>query len=716
MQSLRSGRGRTPVEKPARNTRATRSKSVESTDQLDLSTLVEDDAPEDLASKIPTQFLEDEHRDGEEVEDDKAEEPQGDSRFSLSSAMSGTTAMEHTETQTLHDPEDLDADIMLMSLPSLHSRSQVLIRHLTPNGNLEELFTALRNPRSSKSRVLENLWTKFESEKKDFCSGDYIRIDVVSRALFNVESVADITPGTKRPDALLYQANLATLAKRIASIAGDGKTDAAWEILDVEDGLFPRYFMQGYSADDQLPDDTLRLGVEIRTQMAIAVLRNPDEDLEDLDLDQRLESVFCLNGENYRGWGGLGIPGPELPAKVQDMIAKRVDEIKTIFHTSSIEHLEQRFPWKDFVSQLLRWIGDRNVEHETMVKRQGGPEALQSALRKMLDGGSLEEEQAVAYSQTGSADNEPNFDALAEFANENRTRLSGRAVSTQEEPPKSGQSQLDDQEPEHSEEAIALFEKSQRDRAALLQRAEEERATRQKENVPEVPERRNFIDPQKDAQRVSFDESQTSQAIVTTKTGFKRPRLPEDEDAEGEDDDEAFITDERQIQAQAEKRRLAKRPRREPSVETHRSDPEAEPIRPRPDLSQQLRVARQLARRTNTGTSKKRDWTEEEVKQLNEGMARYGHTRQRYADIKRWDEMNGNILEGRTVVNLKDKAVNIVKALLNANPNASLPPGFEHIPLGQYHAKQIRGYDWTTENTVKRRQSEADTEEEEIDE
>ena len=220
------------------------------------------------------------------------------------------------------------------------------------------------------------------------------------------------------------------------------------------------------------------------------------------------------------------------------------------------------------------------------------------------------------------------------------------------------------------------------------------------------PKPRAFIDPQESAERVTWDESQPSNKQKKSSQKRKQGAQPTVEEAEMSDpsEDESFqqnnrtahISERRDMAPTATRRtaaparKLSSRPARPARLSTPPDEEDEEsgqeddditrqirrevelhnrgtpagsqpPSRSQAQIAEQQRRINQLAKnqvraRAATKVQTRRSWSDEETSTLIEYIMEHGTS---YAFIKKLDESDQNVLEGRDQIALKDKARNI---------------------------------------------------------
>ncbi|OCL03784.1 hypothetical protein AOQ84DRAFT_381278 [Glonium stellatum] len=646
--------------------------------------------------------------------------------------------------------------------------------------DFQNIVKELRIPESKTSerfRFSEDTFGKY-LELFRTAPHDFIRPQVVRHSFFGVQQSHD--PLSERLDAVIYKANLAVLAKHV--ITSERGQDPAWNALRELDSSFPLLFLSSFSDSDMplentkagasvLLTDTFNLALEIRTQLAILLLSRA-QDQSAYDPEKELEQVFFTtrrgssasdddhNTMRIRGWDirGLGGDGTELLFK--DDVIRRVNEIRHFFARDpeplqpgdrvDFDALGAKYSWDVFIIQALNWVRLRNREIQSLIKISGSVDDLSDSLRDVVnsinaDRASLDSvPQGTPRGQrtsTGSGQrsakrrSRPSFDPKKSLHLEairllgpRPKRPAGQVLSknpvrveaqrkTLREPNPSEEDDIWQPAPDNNEyddagqaEILALSAPSSSARTLS-------RIRRQERNEPE--NRRRFIDPQRDPERVEwqdgFDQSQSTQRTNRkgkSSQGASKRRLEIEE--ESSDDGFEQGTSERRRQVPKAKRARFAEPSTVPpshqpgatqrdedySPSARDSTPEASAegtaMVPSSSAAQYTHYgevkalakkhASQRARLNNQARRARNPWSEEACQALIEYIGDIGCS---WRDIKRHDEEAGHrLLEDRTQVDLKDKARNLKAEFLKAG--CGLPPGFEDVSLGPRMENQLR--------------------------
>lgn len=302
--------------------------------------------------------------------------------------------------------ESLDPELIIATMEELDINADKLLKVLVPaeatpediQKNLDELYT----PDSRLTKLFKkraNIWS--ETQDDTFGSQTYIRPDIILRRLFDVESVHELPQSHWRPDAIFYEANLATFVSELCRMTADVRK---LEILISLDGAFPSPFMSGMGEPEiigssALIDETFELALELRTQLAIKYMadrapQNHEEATQyicslfiDPPDDAEEHSYDTLGIElNPRGWEGLADPTED----ISRTLVQRVEGLLTPFiegkdPVAALREVEMAFPWYRFQTMLLYWAQMRTQEINNEIAHQGGSPAVIDALKRELD-------------------------------------------------------------------------------------------------------------------------------------------------------------------------------------------------------------------------------------------------------------------------------------------------------------------------------------------
>ncbi len=322
----------------------------------------------------------------------------GERSLGDASVFSGTTARTSRSAQELLG---LDAEDMLDALPDLSDTSDKLLRVLAPpdtsDAAIRTMRNVLKNSESRMSKKFKRLCDTFQIPRKLFGNSLYIHRAAVLRTFLGEIRIADVTYGPWRPDPLLQKANLCKLLMTTLNPSGSVESDQTIEELDQ---IFPTPFLHSFvspellvnhAGSSALREDTLKLGLDLRTQYAIMLLtRNLNQD--NFDPDTVLYQVFYQARDRLNGWNLTGMRAEEFPEEFEDMVTYRLSLIRQSFPNDpqasrtgqlvDIEHLESNFPREGFVNEVVAWSRARlnELQRQINIVEGDGAENIRRAL------------------------------------------------------------------------------------------------------------------------------------------------------------------------------------------------------------------------------------------------------------------------------------------------------------------------------------------------
>jgi hypothetical protein len=340
------------------------------------------------------------------------------------SQMSGTTARSSFR---MVEADDLEPKFVLKHLRKLCDSSEEFLEHLAPdNGGVEDDYRNIHATLQQGSAYNEEI-TDFETELnvhlKHFRSEDeqepnYINVRTLHRALFG--TIGDPAASQSGLDLILFLVNLLVFAKHM--IRSDRNAKDMWDALRRLDNTFPGQFMpsliQGAkptaAGESALLEDTFKLALELRTQLAILVLQsrigprefNPDNVLDEVFF--RSESSQADDGSLLREWNVAALGGDDspLPEFLEKIVVERIEEIREYFPTDEasiergevvdLEGLESRFPWEPTILRLLQWARLRHRELRKAIEELGGAMVIARNVKQAHENPQLATEQVEA--------------------------------------------------------------------------------------------------------------------------------------------------------------------------------------------------------------------------------------------------------------------------------------------------------------------------------
>ena len=291
------------------------------------------------------------------------------------------------------DSVDTNAVCMLDALPDLSEAADKLLGCLVPSETSNATITSQMTKLHTKGTIASTKWKRlgnaFQAQRELYGSDTYINPSAALQTLIGKKQLSEATSGPWRPDALLQKANLAILASSIFTRPWQEQGDQFIEELEQ---AFPRCFIEALTSSDVLMPghstlivETFRFALEVRTQYAITLLDRYSAQ-PNFDSDIVLHQVFYKNKDVLKGWGVLGLHFENLINEFEDVILKRLAQLRAAFTDFSesaiagIERLRTTFPWNSFVHDTVAWISKRMKEIEAQIVASGGNKAICESL------------------------------------------------------------------------------------------------------------------------------------------------------------------------------------------------------------------------------------------------------------------------------------------------------------------------------------------------
>ncbi|EEQ91107.1 myb-like DNA-binding protein [Blastomyces dermatitidis ER-3] len=324
--------------------------------------------------------------------------------------ITGTTLL---ATDSEHESRELDPSIMIEALPDLDTSTKNALRILVPQAF--SLTTLLKNLKNATFRArVKRIRDTFETQKKYFGGQHFI----------TVEAAVNMLPSLKHipwyPDEFIQKANLVQFALDLIPLRGNMSPFSEYHLSDLDES-FPVLFISSFLSpeDDRITtpgqsallDETFQLGLELRTQRAIAELRSGEQEINvEFAPDSILETVFTAfaksgdESERLLGWkiSGLRDEGGGIPERFYEKVLERrasirktfnVDETTTFVH---FDELESTFPWSEFVVQACKWIRMRANEIDEQLEKQASLNEAVEILQIEVDRRSSLDQQSIA--------------------------------------------------------------------------------------------------------------------------------------------------------------------------------------------------------------------------------------------------------------------------------------------------------------------------------
>lgn len=287
-----------------------------------------------------------------------------------SPSLSNSSYTEHDQTEL----EALDRDAIIENLPDLAQDAAAILAIFTGTNpkSLKQTYDELVAVSSKLNRRCHTLHARLNISLQPFQTSKFIKIELISRRVANVDWNAPLSTGPWRPDALLQLANL---AKTVATLTVEPKE--LDNLLDLLSNVFPLPFLTLSSGINETPNYvslfTISLHMDLITQKFIRWLESsaqasgidPDVALDQLflDEDRRAHLESLLRKEDHDELDGI--------------ILDRVQQIRQYFSTDGhdpvdVNALRAEFPYNDFIVNLLTWIVDRRNELQRVITSRGG--------------------------------------------------------------------------------------------------------------------------------------------------------------------------------------------------------------------------------------------------------------------------------------------------------------------------------------------------------
>lgn len=332
------------------------------------------------------------------VGDEEPQEPEQVESDDESSGSIAPSAMTSQTTFSQDELQNMEPKLILGFLSDLRNHAHGLLTFIAPlHTDLKAKLNAINDTESAESKLLRKRVASLASiQDGTFGSQNLIRPDLILRALLDIR-VPQALNAQWRPDAIIYQANLATVVAEMCTMSFEDPD--ATEVLASLDSSFPAALVSGFVGDAEaffpgsstLLDATADLALEIRTQLAIVNLhaQYPESDDEAISLLHQIfaasddEDVDRLDIElDARGWDGIPLDQDDLA----QVIRRRLRTLSQPFNSSEIavamQEVQDLFPWTEFQLRMLEWSRLRKSELDQQLDRQGGTESVVVALEQ----------------------------------------------------------------------------------------------------------------------------------------------------------------------------------------------------------------------------------------------------------------------------------------------------------------------------------------------
>ncbi len=517
-----------------------------------------------LTSLPELDTVQEDQADAEQLQDEiqvadhaPADEPDEARRTSANSGMSGTTAKTSFSQEEINE---MDAEIMVDVLPNLAAAAEDLANLLLPSDPKARPIVRkeIRALGSKHNKLYNTRVASINVHKPSFGSTTYIHPSIVLRALLGVADMRDVSDGTWRPDAVLHMINLASMLQTVLIVVPNNN--------DVDD--------DGYNALANLCDSfgaaisgptfdhrAFHFCLDILTQLAIIRIDRHKVD-PSFDAAVAIQTTFYgLDEENdmvFRHADGLHMHGlgGEDQTTYSDAIQAVVDHLSRPFEdaapAAALRALRARYPWEAFIQHTVEYYLERKLELNEQIEAAGGADRIKRDLNEEVD----RRERTKAAEQKRQSLSRPGATPQKSVSKGGIQALKARearlAASTAPTP-----AQIQDLQPAHVQapaptapvaQMTAVQISGNRDAAINddgYHEIEDDAEPRAQPTLAQTTARsaldvaiagtqagqrqkaakakgRAFIDPQPDAARVSFDDSQV-QTQHQAPAGFRYP-------------------------------------------------------------------------------------------------------------------------------------------------------------------------------------------------
>jgi hypothetical protein len=299
------------------------------------------------------------------------------SRASAASATTGKTTFSQEEI------EELDPDVMLDSLKKLDGASNDLIDALMPTVpvDVHGLFATCNEINTSgtrASKIYQKRLNAFMLYKSDFTTAqanEFVRPQNVSRALFEVTSIEGIPEGARRPDSIMYKANLANMLHMLLVSIRDAEVASVSQILESVNQAFPTVI-----AGSEYNPLAVALSIALTTQLAVNKILDSTKDINFNPHGIATNVFFSEDGFRHYNALHLGNVPEQQEQAALDRINSIVNGIKETFNEGNesdlnlaIEKLRDTFSWSNFLeNDLVPYMMERKRTLDHEVHMAGG--------------------------------------------------------------------------------------------------------------------------------------------------------------------------------------------------------------------------------------------------------------------------------------------------------------------------------------------------------
>lgn len=270
-----------------------------------------------------------------------------------------------------NDLEELDHDVLVLSLNDLHNESLALLSsfEISDEDRLNSAIQQMSRTGSLQQKKLNLRAKKLSNIREPFGIGDFINPVLIVRKLAGIVDLHQINYGRWRPDAILYLANLAQQMVAILSSSPDDRG----ALLEYLYNNFPRAFVgdSNFSFATGLVEDTRNLAIEMMTQFFTHTIEFGDT--EQSENPERLaERIFEDDETVSRDFQDIDS---------LEALSSRLELLKghcTVHNDRRelLNELKESYPLSAFILQTAKWSISRMRELKVTIDKQGGIENI----------------------------------------------------------------------------------------------------------------------------------------------------------------------------------------------------------------------------------------------------------------------------------------------------------------------------------------------------
>lgn len=273
----------------------------------------------------------------------------------------------------------MDAEVMVDFLPPLASASDQLARCIAPAGAATtlDIWKELKRSGSKANKVLSARIQSVEVHKQSFGTTEYIRPDLVLRALLGATDVTEVAAASWRPENVFYKINLAQMLKSVLQMgeAADRDLRSSTALERLHTAFFDTISGHGFSLE------SMRFYLDLSVQVCITKLAASDEASPGTySPGHVIDSVFLDEDGAFNQTEALRLDQLDEQRRTQSltMVQETVDQLNTSFAgnttgtKAAIGRLKSRFSWEEFKRQTLRYFEFRNQQLHEQIELAGG--------------------------------------------------------------------------------------------------------------------------------------------------------------------------------------------------------------------------------------------------------------------------------------------------------------------------------------------------------